>query len=77
MKKVLTLALTIALAFASSQAIAASAKCTVTNVTDGGITLTCDTKADSFKIGDEVKVRSAKKKTKARHKNTKTIHNNA
>jgi hypothetical protein len=64
MKTILTLALTFALAVTSSQAMAASEKCIVTAVDNGTITLDCGTTTDSFKIGDEVKIKTAVKTQK-------------
>jgi hypothetical protein len=57
----LVLALALSLAVAANNALAARAKCTVTSVNADSITLDCGTKTKSFKIGDEVKIRTAKK----------------
>ncbi len=66
MKKIMTLMLTLSLAIASSQALAANATCTVTAVNEESISLDCGTTAESFKIGDKVKViKKAAKKQKA------------
>ncbi|MEN8257301.1 MAG: hypothetical protein ABFS09_05505 [Thermodesulfobacteriota bacterium] len=61
MKKALTLTLALFLAMASNQALAATTKCKITAIKDGTISLDCGSKADTFKIGDEVKIRAAKK----------------
>lgn len=65
MKKIMTLTLALTLAVASSHALAASEKCTIAAVKDDVITLNCGAKADSFKLGDEVKIRTAKTQKKA------------
>jgi hypothetical protein len=46
----------------SSVTLAASGKCTVTEIKDSVVTLDCGTTAAKLKIGDEVKVKTAKKK---------------
>ena len=61
MKKSLTLILALFLVTASSHALAATTKCTITAVEDNSISLDCGTKAKVFKVGDEVKIRTAKK----------------
>lgn len=61
MKKIMTLALALSLAAVSNQALAASAKCTVTDVNESSITLDCGSTAQSLKVGEEVKIRTAKK----------------
>jgi hypothetical protein len=64
MKRIVTLALAFALAATSSHALAASDKCTVTAVKNGSISLDCGSMADSFKIGDQVKIKSVAKPQK-------------
>lgn len=62
MKKVLIVALFLSLTTASSQVLAASAKCNVVAINNDSITLDCGNKTKSFKIGDEVKIKTTQKK---------------
>ena len=61
MKRAMILTLSLFIAAAASNSLAATTKCTVTAVNDNSISLDCGIKAKAFKIGDEVKVRAAKK----------------
>ena len=63
MKKLIAATLS-ALLIASSAAnvLAASAKCEVKTVDKNLVTLDCGDKADNFKVGSQVKVKSEKKK---------------
>lgn len=63
LKKATLLLATIAMfTFTSSAVLAASSKCTVTEVKDNIVTLDCGTTAAKMKVGDEVKIKTAKKK---------------
>ncbi len=48
--------------FTVPAAMAATAKCTVTEVKDAVVTLDCGKKAARLKVGDKVKVKAEKKK---------------
>lgn len=61
-KTALSLAALAFIAFSSHSALAASAKCTIKQVTDTTVTMDCGKKADKFSAGQQVKVKSAKKK---------------
>lgn len=65
MKTITTLALALALAITSSQAIAKSEKCTVIAVDNGSITLDCKSKGDAFKVGAKVRIKTTKTQKKA------------
>ena len=59
------LAVTMAMAFMASTAVAsfaASVKCEVESVSGSTVTLDCGKKASKLKVGSKVKVKSAKKK---------------
>ena len=58
----LLLATILLLTFSSGVALAASAKCKVTEVKDNVVTMDCGEQAAKLKVGDEVKVKTAKKK---------------
>ena len=63
LKKTTLLLATIAMfTLTSSAALAASGKCTVTEIKDNVVTLDCGTTAAKMKVGDEVKIKTAKKK---------------
>ncbi|MEN8141751.1 MAG: hypothetical protein ABFR97_11080 [Thermodesulfobacteriota bacterium] len=61
-KNIIAIIVAIAMAGSSSAALAATSKCTVTSVKDNVVTLDCGTKAGALAVGQEVKVKSAKKK---------------
>lgn len=63
LKKTMVLLATIALfSLTSGAALAASGKCTVTEIKDSVVILDCGTAAAKMKVGDEVKIKTAKKK---------------
>lgn len=65
MKRIITIALALSLATASTHALAASGKCKITAINNSTITLDCGSTSESFNIGDEVKIRTEKKQKKA------------
>lgn len=63
LKKITLLLATIAMfTLTSSATMAASSKCTVTEIKDSVVTLDCGTTAAKMKVGDKVKIKTAKKK---------------
>ena len=63
MLKKIVLPATLALfTLASGVAFAASGKCTVKEIKDSIVTMDCGTTAAKLKVGDQVKVKTAKKK---------------
>ena len=61
-KKMVTLALAVAfMASTATMSMAASVKCEVKSVSGNTVTRDCS-KADKLKVGDKVKVKTAKKK---------------
>ena len=63
LKKTTLLLATIAMfTLTSSVALAVSGKCTVTEIKDSVVTLDCGDTAAKMKVGDKVKVKTAKKK---------------
>lgn len=63
MRKTTLLLATIAMfSLTSGVALAASGKCTVTEIKENVVTLDCGKTAAKMKVGDEVKVKTAKKK---------------
>lgn len=62
MKKVLIAVFLLSLATTSDHAMAASAKCNIVAINNDSITLDCSKKTNTFKIGDEVKIKTIKKK---------------
>ncbi len=61
-KTTLLLASIAMLTLTSGVALAASGKCTVTEIKDSVVTLDCGKAAARMKVGDEVKVKTARKK---------------
>lgn len=61
-KSSLLLAIIAMFTLTSSVALAASGKCTVIEIKDNVVTLDCGTIAAKLKVGDEVKIKTAKKK---------------
>ncbi len=61
-KTITTLIAIVALSFSSSTVFAASTKCTVSSVDKGTIILDCGSKSSKFSVGQDVKIKSAKKK---------------
>ena len=63
LKKTTLLLATIAMfTLTSGVALAASGKCTVTEIKDSIVTLDCGATAAKLKVGDEVKIKTARKK---------------
>ncbi len=63
MKTPLTLLLSITLfTLSAGSVLAATAKCSVTEIKDNIVTLDCGKTADKIKVDDQVKVKTAKKK---------------
>ncbi len=61
-KTSILLAATVLFAFTIPAAMAATTRCTVTEVKDAVVTLDCGKKAAKMKVGDKVKVKADKKK---------------
>lgn len=60
-KTITTLIAIAALTFTSTAALAGSIKCEVVNTKDNVVTFDCGKKADKLQVGQQVKVRTAKK----------------
>ena len=62
LKKTVLLATLALFTLSSGVALAASGKCTVTAIKDNVVTMDCGAAAAKMKVGDNVKVKTAKKK---------------